>query len=98
MIAKGPPMLFKGDRVLTQRGYGTVVYVRMAAPDFVRPAAVSVLLDSQRERPGYSGTSFHARDVLPVIEDIEPSKPHFNGTAPHRFEAGVCVYCGEKAP
>lgn len=37
--------MYKGDRVKTPSGIGTVVYVRMAAPDYSKPEAVSVKLD-----------------------------------------------------
>ena len=56
-------MSFKrGDRVLTPGGYGTVMYVRMAAPEFSTPEAYSVRLD--KPNPGaYTGTVYPANCV-----------------------------------
>jgi hypothetical protein len=62
----------KGDRVRVQPGnggpeqLGTVAYLRMAAPDYCSAEAVCVILDAQRERPGYSGSMFPVAQVTPV--------------------------------
>jgi hypothetical protein len=53
----------QGQRVVTPHGPGAVAYVRMAAPDYARPEAYSVVLDSQRNRPGYAGSMYSAKDV-----------------------------------
>ena len=53
----------KGDRVTTPLGTGTVAWLRLAPPLFVAPAAVSVVLDSQRDRRGYTGTMFPSEKV-----------------------------------
>lgn len=53
----------RGDRVSTPKGPGNVAYVRMAPPDYARPAAVSVVLDATRHTLGYTGTIFAATDV-----------------------------------
>lgn len=55
-----------GDRVETKLGAGTVQWTRNGPPDFDTPVAVSVSLDSQRNRPGYSGTVFPAHEVRRV--------------------------------
>ncbi len=44
---------------------GRVVYQRMAGPTYSEAEAVSVFLDSQRNRVGYCGTMFFAADVVP---------------------------------
>ena len=54
-----------GDRVLTPYGRGTVAYVRMAAPDYREPEAVSVILDAKRGQLGYAGTIVPAASVSP---------------------------------
>ena len=50
----------QGDRVQTPNGPGSVAYQRMAAPDYAEVAAVSVVLDSEQTRAGYTGTVFPA--------------------------------------
>jgi len=61
----------RGTRVQTPYGLGLVNYVRMEGPDYVRPAAYSVLLDHKANRPGYSGTVVDAVHVTSwVTEDI----------------------------
>ena len=57
-----------GARVLVRMEDGTVqpgrvVYVRLAPPDFVEPAAVSVELTARLGVPGYVGTVFPAARV-----------------------------------
>jgi hypothetical protein len=64
-------MLRQGDRVVTEQGTGTVVYVRFAPPDDREVAAVSVLLDG-RARVGYAGTIFPADKVRPAAETPSP--------------------------
>jgi len=54
---------YKGDKVSTPLGLGTVAYVRMAPPDYSSAQAVSVVLDARRGKPGYTGTMFKASDV-----------------------------------
>jgi hypothetical protein len=54
--------LRQGDRVLTPGGRATVAYVRMAAPDYCEPEAVSVVLDRHRSQ-GYIGTIYLAAQV-----------------------------------
>lgn len=64
----------QGDRVLTPGGRATVAYVRMAAPDYREPEAVSVVLDLHRGQ-GYVGTIYHASKVehLPRCNnELEP--------------------------
>jgi hypothetical protein len=63
-------MIFdKGDRVSTPAGTGTILYRRMAAPDYNSVAAYSVCLDTKKiesEKPPfpfYSGTIFKAEEV-----------------------------------
>lgn len=55
--------LIKGTRVTTPRGPGTVAYVRNLPPAYTTPEAVSVVLDSDKDKPGYAGTIFRA-DVV----------------------------------
>jgi hypothetical protein len=48
---------------------GSVAYQRMdpcSSPPYSKPAAVSVVLDSRRDRPGYKGTVFLAALVTPA--------------------------------
>lgn len=67
----------KGQRVLVQTAgreawyggsiaFGTVNYQRMKAPDYSEAEAVSVIMDTQKETPGYSGSIFAAEQVHPV--------------------------------
>lgn len=42
---------------------GIVAYVRMAPPDYSQPEAVSVILETKQNMPGYSGTIFPADRV-----------------------------------
>jgi len=39
---------------------GIVAYIRMGPPDYTKPEAVSVVLETKQSMPGYSGT------ILPV--------------------------------
>ena len=57
-------MFDQGDRVDTPGGPGTVVYKRMAAPDFVEVAVYSVKLDNSHYSPnGSTGTLYQAKQV-----------------------------------
>ena len=69
-----------GDRVQTPHGPGTVVYQRMAPPDYTEPRAFSVVLDDLAEKPGYSGTIIAANVVLP-----------FDSKAPTESWCRVCA-------
>lgn len=60
----------QGDRVTTKLGTGTVVYVRMAPPDFREIEAVSVKLDSPSGSASV-GTIFKAADV--VLGTVAPT-------------------------
>lgn len=54
----------RGQRVIVDgTRTGTVAYVRMAPPGYTTVAAVSVVLDSERHRPGYTGSIFPADRV-----------------------------------
>lgn len=55
--------LFAGARVQTPLGDGSVLYVRMSAPEYTRVVAVSVYLDSRRSDPFYRGTIFASEKV-----------------------------------
>jgi len=63
-----PRPFLQGDRVLTPGGRATVGYVRLAAPDYTAPDAVSVVLDVPPRPHGYTGTIYPAGQVahLPV--------------------------------
>lgn len=63
--------LRQGDRVQTPHGAGTVAYVRMGPPDFATVHAVSVVLDSRRPDPRYTGTILPAEHVTP-FQGSEP--------------------------
>lgn len=54
--------------VTTPRGPGKVAYVRMAAPDFREPAAVSVVLDGRAADGRYAGTIMDAALVTPIAD------------------------------
>jgi hypothetical protein len=64
-------MFDKGDRVMTPGGAGTVVYKRMAPPDFFEVDVYSVCLDTRKAEtekppfPSYSGTIYKAEMVKP---------------------------------
>lgn len=53
----------RGDRVDTKFGPGSVVYIRMAPPNFSDVEAVSVYLDARRARPDYVGTMFLPSEI-----------------------------------
>lgn len=53
----------QGQRVTTPRGAGAVAYQRLGAPDYCDAIAVSVVLDCERLRPGYTGTIFSADQI-----------------------------------
>jgi len=59
----------KGGLVVTPNGLGTIVYVRMKAPNYSEPEAYSVLLyikhlgSEQPPLPTYTGTIFSAEQV-----------------------------------
>ena len=56
----------KGDRVVTPQGAGTVVYKRMAAPNYATVLVYSVALDSKvsnDKEPNYVGTLYPAKEV-----------------------------------
>jgi hypothetical protein len=61
----------KGDRVITPYGVGSVLYKRMAGPDYVEVAAYSVYLDHKKAEaekppfPFYNGTICKAEEVQP---------------------------------
>lgn len=55
-----------GDRVLADHSPGTVVSVRMEAPDYAKPEAYSVRMDRVLDRPGYEGSIWPACDVRPI--------------------------------
>jgi hypothetical protein len=57
----------KGTRVITPQGIGSVAFVRMAPPSYTAPGAISVILDSQCNRPGYNGTIMPASDVRDAV-------------------------------
>jgi len=42
---------------------GIVAYVRMGPPDYTKPEAVSVVLETKQNCPGYSGTMLPVRKV-----------------------------------
>lgn len=58
-----PLALLPGVRVSTPLGPAVVQWTRNGPPTYSTPIAVSVLLDSQRDRPGYGGTVFDAEKV-----------------------------------
>ena len=57
----------EGERVDTPQGPGTVVFQRMAPPEYVEAAAVSVRLDSRRRDLTYTGTIYLAGLVIPRV-------------------------------
>jgi len=61
----------KGQRVSTPLGPGDVAYQRMGPPNYSEPVSVSVVIDKKRNKPGYTGTMFKAKDVKPLKEDVE---------------------------
>ena len=60
-------VFLKGERVLVSIGhegiYGTVVYSRMAPPQYSIPEVYSVRLDTKIHDPSYSGTIVRASQV-----------------------------------
>jgi hypothetical protein len=65
-------MFYKGDRVSTKLGTGTVAYVRMAPPDYATVEAVSVRLD-KKMGGAYTGTILSAADVTALDPATEPT-------------------------
>lgn len=63
--------LYQGQRVIVHGCPGRVAYVRMAPPSYAEIAAVSVVLDEHRGRPGYAGTIFDVSAVGMYEEDGE---------------------------
>jgi hypothetical protein len=65
-------MFIKGDRVKTPLGNGSVLWKRMAGPDWISVECYSVELDSKKAEallppfPYYSGTVFPAEEVSPL--------------------------------
>lgn len=55
--------LCKGMPVNTPNGKGKVGYVRMRAPEYSVPEAVSVVLDNRKDDPAYKGTVFPAEEI-----------------------------------
>jgi hypothetical protein len=59
----------KGDRVKTPLGNGTVLWKRMAAPDYIEVDCYSIELDTKKAEtlvppfPYYNGTVFPAEEV-----------------------------------
>lgn len=45
--------------------------------------------------PGYTK---HAAEYEKATRGKAPERPHFGGTAEHRYEDGKCVYCGKSKP
>ncbi len=86
--------LRRQDRVVTPDGTGTVLYVRMAPPDYREIAAVSVLLDGKAGKPGYSGTIYGADKVRHAAETRVEVKPVYPATAaggPRLVEPGTAI-------
>lgn len=67
-------MFDKGDRVNTPNGPGSVIYKRMAGPDYTRVAMYSVCLDYRKAEseqppfPNYSGSAFPAEEITERIK------------------------------
>ncbi len=59
-------MFYKDDRVRTIRGMGTVSYVRMSPPFYDQIASVSVILDSEKNVSGYTGTILNIKEIYGV--------------------------------
>lgn len=61
------------DRVMTPEGAGSIVYRRMAPPNYNEVEAYSVCLDSKKEaseKPpfaSYTGTVYPAEKVSPIL-------------------------------
>ena len=62
------PHFRQGDRVrIDGFGLGRVAYVRFAPPKYIKPEAYSVVLDSRRTDPNYTGTMFMAERVIGAL-------------------------------
>jgi hypothetical protein len=57
-------MIETGDPVITPDGEGVVIWLRMAGPDYVKPACFSVRLHKSANQRGYAGTVYPAEQVL----------------------------------
>jgi len=58
--------LQRGTTVTTPLGRGSVLWVRMAGPDYNKPEAYGVRLAARADDPKYSGTTFAAKDIEAV--------------------------------
>ena len=58
-----------GDRVMTTKGVGTIVYKRMLPPNYVEAATYSVLLDNKKDEPNYVGSLFIAYEVKELTDE-----------------------------
>lgn len=57
---------FKGQKVKTPLGEGTVAWQRMAPPSYSQAEAVSVRLSGHEADYNYTGTVFSADKVMPL--------------------------------
>jgi hypothetical protein len=60
--------LSQGSKVNTPKGIGKVLYVRMAPPSYSEVASVSVILESKKNDPKYTGSIFSAQDITEAAE------------------------------
>ena len=58
-----------GDRVLADHKPGTVVFVRMARPDYNKADCYSVRMDNRADDPSYAGSIWPACDVFAIDEE-----------------------------
>ena len=80
---------------------GKVNYIRMAPPDFNVPEAISVLLDSRANVPGYAGTMFLASEVFPIVTLHVNSESRWSlaeETSPSGKTLFRCSACGRTSP
>lgn len=56
-------MIEAGDPVMTPDGEGIVIWLRLAGPDYVKPACFSVRLHKSVSQRGYAGTVYPAEQV-----------------------------------
>lgn len=78
-----------GDRVKTPKGFGMVLWQRMKPPSYSEPATLSVCLDSEKERPEYSGTVFPVEQVESAFEQHD-----WSGSVSGLVGGASCVKCG----
>jgi hypothetical protein len=89
-------VFYISQRVATPKGAGTVAYQRTRPPDYTVADAVSVVLDSERQRPGYNGTMFQAADVTHERPDKRATCAHDHVSIDPEGMGSYCHDCDSR--